>query len=171
MSSPRPSAGAATGGSLLARMTLEKKLGQLNQPGGPGNDTGPAARAGTEADIRAGRVGSLLGVSGAAETRELQRVAVEQTRLGIPLLFGNDVIHGFRTIFPVPLAEASSWDPAAVERSARIAATEATASGVTWTYAPMVDIARDPRWGRVVEGSGEDPYLGAAMAAARVRGS
>jgi beta-glucosidase len=156
--------------SLLARMTLEEKLGQLNQPGGPGNDTGPAARAGTEADIRAGRIGSFLGVSGAAETRELQRVAVEQTRLGIPLLFANDVIHGFRTIFPVPLAEASSWDPAAVERSARIAATEATASGVTWTYAPMVDIARDPRWGRVVEGSGEDPYLGAAMAAARVRG-
>lgn len=156
--------------SLLARMTLEEKLGQLNQPGGPGNDTGPAARAGSEADIRAGRIGSFLGVSGAAETRRLQRIAVEQSRLGIPLLFGNDVIHGFRTIFPVPLAEASSWDPAAVERSARVAAIEATAGGVTWTYAPMVDIARDPRWGRVVEGSGEDPYLGAAMAAARVRG-
>jgi beta-glucosidase len=156
--------------SLLGRMTLEEKLGQLNQPGGPGNDTGPAARAGTEADIRAGRIGSFLGVNGADETRRLQRLAVEQSRLGIPLLFGNDVIHGFRTIFPVPLAEASSWDPAAVERAARVAAIEATASGVTWTYAPMVDIARDPRWGRVVEGSGEDPYLGAAMAAARVRG-
>jgi beta-glucosidase len=156
--------------SLLGRMTLEEKLGQLNQPGGPGNDTGPAARAGSEADIRAGRIGSFLGVNGADETRRLQRIAVEQSRLGIPLLFGNDVIHGFRTIFPVPLAEASSWDPAAVERAARIAAIEATASGVTWTYAPMVDIARDPRWGRVVEGSGEDPYLGAAMAAARVRG-
>jgi beta-glucosidase len=156
--------------SLLQRMTLEEKLGQLNQPGGPGNDTGPAARAGSEADIRAGRIGSFLGVSGAAETREFQRIAVEQSRLGIPLLFGNDVIHGFRTIFPVPLAEASSWDPPAVERSARIAAIEATAGGVTWTYAPMVDIARDPRWGRVVEGSGEDPYLGAAMAAARVHG-
>ena len=93
-----------------------------------------------------------------------------ESRLRIPLLFGNDVIHGFRTIFPVPLAEAASFDPAAVEHSARIAAIEATASGVTWTYAPMVDIARDPRWGRMVEGSGEDPYLGAAMAAARVRG-
>ncbi len=156
--------------SLLDRMTLEEKLGQLNQPGGPGSDTGPAARAGTVAEIRAGRIGSFLGVYGAAHTRELQRVAVEESRLGIPLLFAHDVIHGFRTIFPVPLAEASSWDPEAVERSARIAAVEATAHGVHWTYAPMVDIARDPRWGRVVEGSGEDPYLGAVMAAARVRG-
>jgi beta-glucosidase len=156
--------------SLLGRMTLEEKLGQLNQPGGPGNDTGPAARAGTEADIRAGRVGSFLGVNGAALTRSLERVAVEQSRLGIPLLFADDVIHGFRTVFPVPLAEASSWDPAAVERSAHIAAVEATAHGIHWTYAPMVDIARDPRWGRVVEGSGEDPYLGSVMAAARVRG-
>jgi beta-glucosidase len=156
--------------SLLSRMTLEEKLGQLNQPAGPDNRTGPAARAGTEADIRAGRIGSFLGVNGAANTRSLQRVAVEQSRLGIPLLFANDVIHGFRTVFPVPLAEASSWDPAAVERSAHIAAVEATAHGVHWTYAPMVDIARDPRWGRVVEGSGEDPYLGSVMAAARVRG-
>jgi len=156
--------------SLLARMTLEEKLGQLNQPTGPGSVTGPAARAGSDADIRAGRIGSFLGVRGAAYTRELQRVAVEESRLGIPLLFADDVIHGFRTIFPVPLAEASSWDPAAVERSARIAAVEATANGVHWTYAPMVDIARDPRWGRVVEGSGEDPYLGSVMAAALVRG-
>jgi len=156
--------------SLLARMTLEEKLGQLNQPAGPGSDTGPAARAGTAAEIRAGRIGSFLGVYGAARTRELQRVAVEESRLHIPLLFAHDVIHGFRTIFPVPLAEAASWDPEAVERSARIAAVEATAHGVHWTYAPMVDIARDPRWGRVVEGSGEDPYLGAVMAAARVRG-
>lgn len=156
--------------SLLARMTLEEKLGQLNQPAGPGSDTGPAARAGTVAEIRAGRIGSFLGVYGAAHTRGLQRVAAEESRLRIPLLFAHDVIHGFRTIFPVPLAEASSWDPEAVERSARIAAVEATAHGVHWTYAPMVDIARDPRWGRVVEGSGEDPYLGAIMAAARVRG-
>jgi beta-glucosidase len=156
--------------SLLGRMTLEEKLGQLNQPGGPGNDTGPAARAGTEAEIRAGRIGSFLGVNGAALTRTLQRVAVEHSRLGVPLLFANDVIHGFRTVFPVPLAEAASWDPGAVERSAHIAAVEATAHGVHWTYAPMVDIARDPRWGRVVEGSGEDPYLGSVMAAARVRG-
>lgn len=156
--------------SLLARMTLEEKLGQLNQPAGPASNTGPAARAGTDTDIRAGRIGSFLGVRGATNTRELQRVAVEESRLGIPLLFADDVIHGFRTIFPVPLAEASSWDPAAVERSARIAAVEATANGLHWTYAPMVDIARDPRWGRVVEGSGEDPYLGSIMAAARVRG-
>jgi beta-glucosidase len=175
----QPAARAVTGDSpamnrfldsLLSRMTLEEKLGQLNQPAGPDNRTGPAARAGTEADIRAGRIGSFLGVNGAANTRSLQRVAVEQSRLGIPLLFANDVIHGFRTVFPVPLAEASSWDPAAVERSAHIAAVEATAHGVHWTYAPMVDIARDPRWGRVVEGSGEDPYLGSVMAAARVRG-
>ncbi|MGH7508263.1 MAG: beta-glucosidase BglX [Gemmatimonadales bacterium] len=156
--------------SLLSRMTLEEKLGQLNQPAGPGSDTGPAARAGTAAEIRAGRIGSFLGVHGAAHTRDLQRVAVEESRLRIPLLFAHDVIHGFRTIFPVPLAEAASWDPEAVERSARIAAVEATAHGVHWTYAPMVDIARDPRWGRVVEGSGEDPYLGGVMAAARVRG-
>lgn len=155
--------------SLLALMTLEEKLGQLNQPAGPGSDTGPAARAGTVAEIRAGRIGSFLGVYGAAHTRELQRAAME-SRLRIPLLFAHDVIHGFRTIFPVPLAEASSWDPEAVERAARIAAVEATAHGVHWTYAPMVDLARDPRWGRVVEGSGEDPYLGSVMAAARVRG-
>ena len=151
-------------------MTLEEKLGQLNQPTGPANETGPAARAGTVADIRAGRIGSFLGVYGAAYTREFQRVAVEESRLRIPLLFAHDVIHGFRTIFPVPLAEASSWDPVAVERSAHIAAIEGTAHGVHWTYAPMVDIGRDPRWGRVVEGSGEDPYLGSVMAAARVRG-
>ncbi len=156
--------------SLLARMTLEEKLGQLTQSTGPGSNTGPAARAGTDADIRAGRVGSFLGVRGAAYTRELQQIAVEESRLGIPLLFADDVIHGYRTIFPVPLAEASTWDPAAVERSARIAAVEATANGVHWTYAPMVDIARDPRWGRVVEGTGEDPYLCSVMAAARVRG-
>lgn len=151
-------------------MTLEEKLGQLNQPGGPGADTGPAQRAGSEADVRAGHIGSFLGVHGAANTRGLQRIAVEETRLGIPLLFAHDVIHGFRTIFPVPLAEAASFDPEAVERAARIAAIEASAHGVTWTYAPMVDIGRDPRWGRIVEGAGEDPFLGSAMAAARVRG-
>jgi len=151
-------------------MTLEEKLGQLTQVAGPGSQTGPAARAGTETEIRAGRIGSFLGVRGAAYSRSLQRVAVEGSRLGIPLLFADDVIHGFRTIFPVPLAEASSWDPAAVERAAHIGAVEASAHGIQWTYAPMVDIARDPRWGRVVEGSGEDPYLGSVMAAARVRG-
>ncbi len=156
--------------SILALMTIEEKLGQLNQPGGPGANTGPAARAGTEQEIRAGSIGSFLGVTGAAHTRTLQRVAVEESRLKIPLLFGADVIHGYRTIFPVPLGAAASWDVDAVERAARIAATEATADGITWTYAPMVDIARDPRWGRIVEGAGEDPYLGSLMAAAQVRG-
>jgi beta-glucosidase len=156
--------------SILALMTIEEKLGQLNQPGGPGPTTGPAARAGTEDEVRAGNIGSFLGVRGAAHTRTLQRVAVEESRLKIPLLFAADVIHGHRTIFPVPLGEAASWDVEAVERAARIAATEATADGVTWTYAPMVDIARDPRWGRIVEGAGEDPYLGSLMAVARVRG-
>lgn len=151
-------------------MTLEEKLGQLNQPGGPAANTGPAQRAGSEADVRAGRIGSYLGVHGAANTLSLQRIAVEESRLGIPLMFAHDVIHGFRTIFPVPLGEAASFDPAAVERASRIAAIEASAHGITWTYAPMVDIARDPRWGRIVEGAGEDPYLGSMMAAARVRG-
>ncbi len=156
--------------SLLARMTLDEKLGQLNQLPGQWGDTGPIVNKGTTDDIAAGHVGSFLGVFGADYTGRLQHVAVEQSRLKIPLMFAHDVIHGFRTIFPVPLAEASSWDPAAVERSARIAATEGAAWGLMWTFAPMVDIARDPRWGRIVEGSGEDPYLGSVMAAARVRG-
>ena len=156
--------------SLLARMTLEEKVGQLTQWRGRWSDTGPLVEEGGEAEIRAGKVGSFLGIFGAAYTRELQRIAVEESRLGIPLLFAHDVIHGFRTIFPVPLAEAASWDPAGAERASRIAAIEATAHGLQWTYAPMVDIARDPRWGRVVEGAGEDPYLGSAMAVARVRG-
>jgi beta-glucosidase len=156
--------------ALLANMTWEEKLGQLTQLPGRGTDTGPKVKEGGEADVRAGRVGSFLGVHGAQYTREMQRLAVEQSRLGIPLLFAHDVIHGFRTIFPVPLAEASSWDPEAVQRSARVAAVEGTAAGLHWTFAPMVDIARDPRWGRIVEGSGEDPYLGSVMAAARVHG-
>ncbi len=156
--------------SVLARMTLEEKLGQLTQRRGQWGATGPKVEEGGEAEIRSGKVGSFLGVFGAAITRQMQRIAVEQSRRKIPLLFAHDVIHGFRTIFPVPLAEAASWDPAAVEGAARIGAIEATAHGLHWTYAPMVDIARDPRWGRIVEGSGEDPLLGSAMAAARVRG-
>ncbi|MDQ3208815.1 MAG: glycoside hydrolase family 3 C-terminal domain-containing protein [Gemmatimonadota bacterium] len=156
--------------SLFALMTLEEKLGQLTQLSGQSTEAGPRVRAEDEARIRAGQVGSFLGIYGAAYTRRLQRIAVDESRLKIPLLFAYDVIHGFRTIFPVPLAEAASWDPAAVERSARVAAVEATAHGLHWTFAPMVDIARDPRWGRIVEGAGEDPYLGAVMAAARVRG-
>jgi beta-glucosidase len=155
--------------SVLAGMTLEEKAGQLNQVSGLGV-TGPGgAPAGFE-QIKRGDVGAFLNVVGRDTVARLQRIAVEQSRTHIPLLFGLDVIHGFRTIFPVPLAEASSWDPAAAQRSARIAATEAAIQGISWTFAPMMDVARDPRWGRIVEGSGEDPYLGAIMAAARVRG-
>lgn len=156
--------------ALLGRMTLEEKLGQLSQWSAGNAATGPAAAAGSENDIRAGKVGSFLGLWGADTTRRLQKIAVDETRLHIPLLFSFDVIHGLRTIFPVPLAEAASWNPELAEQTARAAALEATAYGIHWTYAPMVDIGRDARWGRVVEGAGEDPYLGAAFAAARVRG-
>lgn len=156
--------------SLLARMTLEEKLGQLNQPPGIGNDTGPKAKAAGTDQVRKGQVGSFLGMQGVKQTCDLQRVAVKESRLGIPLLFGFDVIHGYRTVFPVPLGEAASFNPVAIENTARIAAVEATAHGIHWTYAPMVDVARDPRWGRVVEGAGEDTYLGEVLAAARVRG-
>lgn len=156
--------------SLLSRMTLEEKAGQLSQSTVQLVPTGPVVEVGGEASIRQGHVGSLLGAYGAEATRKLQRVAVEESRLRIPLLFAFDVIHGFRTVFPVPLAEASAWDPDLARRTARAAAIEATAYGIHWTYAPMVDIARDPRWGRVVEGAGEDPFLGAALAVARVRG-
>src|SRR5213596_612304 len=151
--------------SLLARMTLEEKLGQLNQLS---VDNQPTAE---QLDlVRKGLVGSFLNLTGAAATREAQHIAVTESRLRIPLIFGHDVIHGYRTIFPIPLGEAASWDPEAVEAAARVAAREAAAAGLHWTFAPMVDIARDPRWGRIAEGSGEDPYLGSAMAAARVRG-
>jgi beta-glucosidase len=156
--------------SVLALMTLEEKLGQLMQYSGYQAVTGPGEPVAGDAQIRNSQVGSFLNVHGAANTRRLQRMAMEETRLKIPLVFAHDVIHGFRTIFPVPLAEAASWDPSAAERSARIAAIEATAHGLHWTFAPMVDVARDPRWGRIVEGAGEDPLLGSAMAAARVRG-
>jgi len=156
--------------SVLARLTLEEKLGQLTQYRGQFGLTGPQTPEAGAADIRAGRVGSFLGVHGAELTRQMQRVAVEESRAKIPVLFAHDVIHGFRTIFPVSIAEAASFDPAAVQRAARVAAAEAAAHGLHWTFAPMVDIARDPRWGRIVEGAGEDPYLGSTMAAARVFG-
>jgi beta-glucosidase len=156
--------------ALLAKMTIEEKLGQLNQLRGRWGETGPQVQEGGEDEIRAGRIGSYLGVHGADYTRRMQKVAVEESRLGIPLLFAHDVIHGFRTIFPVPLGESASFDVEAIENAARIAAIEATAAGLHWTYAPMVDIARDPRWGRIVEGSGESAYLGSVLAAARVRG-
>ena len=156
--------------SILRLMTLDEKLGQLNQVPGNGTQTGPRVPTGGEAAIRAGRVGSFLGIFGVDYTRELQRIAMQESRLKIPLLFANDIIHGFRTIYPVPLAEAASWDLARVEQNARFAAVEATAHGLHWTFAPMVDIARDPRWGRIVEGAGEDPFLGSVMAVAGVRG-
>src|SRR5947207_3276766 len=151
--------------SLLARMTLEEKLGQLNQLSVNQQPTPEQL-----ALVRKGLVGSFLNLTGAAATRDAQRIAVTESRLRIPLIFGHDVIHGYRTIFPIPLGEAGSWDPEAVQAAAHVAAREAAAAGVHWTFAPMVDIARDPRWGRIAEGSGEDPYLGSAMAAARVRG-
>jgi beta-glucosidase len=155
---------------LLQRMTLEEKIGQLGLFTSDWSVTGPTVREGYRDDIRAGHVGAIFNAYTADFTRKLQRLSVEDTRLGIPLLFGYDVIHGFRTIFPIPLGEAASWDLAAIERSARVAATEAAAEGINWTFAPMVDIARDPRWGRISEGAGEDVYLGSLIAAARVRG-
>jgi beta-glucosidase len=154
-------------GALLSRMTLEEKLGQLQILDGEANGQYRPEHVDL---IRRGLLGSTLNVRGAKRTNELQRIAIEQSRLKIPVLFGFDVIHGFRTIFPVPLGQAASWDADAVERAAGVAASEARSSGVRWTFAPMVDVARDPRWGRIVEGAGEDPYLGAVMAGAQVRG-
>jgi beta-glucosidase len=155
---------------LLAQMTLEEKVGQLSQLGIQDTPTGPGIDQGELTGLPITEVGSVLGAHGAERTRQLQEQVVNGSRLHIPLLFAYDVVHGFRTVFPVPLAEAAAWDPALAQRTARAAAIEATASGVHWTFAPMVDIARDPRWGRVVEGAGEDPFLGAALAGARVRG-
>ncbi len=156
--------------ALLRQMTLEEKAGQLNQLSGK-DFTGPetASKTNKLKDIREGHVGSMLNIRGVAQTREIQALAL-QSRLKIPLLFGLDVIHGYKTVFPVPLGEAASWDLEAIEQSARIAALEASASGVHWTFAPMVDIGRDPRWGRVMEGAGEDVFLGSSIARARVHG-
>ena len=156
--------------SLLALMTLREKIGQLTLYTSDWDVTGPTMRKGYQNDIKNGDVGAIFNAIGAAYTRQLQELAVENTRLKIPLLFGYDVIHGHRTIFPIPLAESCSWDLELMQRSARIAAEEATAEGLHWTFAPMVDIARDPRWGRVMEGAGEDTYLGSQIAAARVKG-
>lgn len=158
---------------LIKRMTLEEKAGQLNQLNG-GSLTGPGLnkddRAAKIQMVKDGKVGSFLTVAGAENTRLLQQVAVGQSRLGIPLLFAMDVIHGYRTIFPIPLAEACSWDLAGIEQNAGVAAREAAAAGLHWTFAPMCDISNDPRWGRVMEGAGEDPYLGGLISGARVKG-
>jgi len=156
--------------ALLKQMSLEEKVGQLNQYS-YGMPTGPSTgRSAVEEAIKRGEVGSFLNVTDPALSNKLQHIAMEQSRLKIPIIFGLDVIHGYRTTFPVPLGLASTWDANLVERVSRIAAQEATASGIRWTFSPMVDIARDPRWGRIVEGAGEDPYLGSIMARAYVRG-
>ena len=156
--------------ALLKQMTLEEKIGQLNQYTGDNAATGPITiNPNKQAEIKQGLIGSMLNILGTQYTRQYQELAM-QSRLKIPLLFGQDVIHGYKTTFPLPLAEAASWDLNAMELSARIAAVEASASGIHWTFAPMVDISRDPRWGRVMEGAGEDTYLGSKIAYARVKG-
>lgn len=155
---------------LLKKMTIEEKIGQLNQYTGDNQATGPITiNPNKQNEIKQGLIGSMLNVVGSKYTRGYQELAM-QSRLKIPLLFGQDVIHGYKTTFPLPLAEAASWDLAAIELGARVAATEAAASGIHWTFAPMVDIGRDPRWGRVMEGAGEDTYLGSKIAYARVKG-
>lgn len=157
--------------SLLSRMTLDEKIGQTVLYTSFWSLTGPSEKtAELEESIRQARCGNVFNARTVFYIHKLQRIAVEETRLGIPLLFGFDVIHGHKTIFPISLSEAASWDLEAIERSARVAAVEASACGLNWTFAPMVDIARDPRWGRVSEGAGEDPYLGCQVARARVRG-
>ncbi|HEV7706210.1 MAG TPA: glycoside hydrolase family 3 N-terminal domain-containing protein, partial [Gemmatimonadaceae bacterium] len=156
--------------SVLALLSLEEKIGQLTMSPAEGLQTGPHVAEGSAAQVRQGVIGSVIGVTGVERIHEMQRVAVEESPHRIPLLFSLDVIHGYRTNFPVPLAEAASFDPMLAETDARIAADEATANGIVWNFAPMVDIARDPRWGRIVEGAGEEPYLGSVFAAARVRG-
>ncbi len=156
--------------NILKKMTLEEKIGQLTLFTSDWSVTGATIRKDYLDLIDKGQVGAILNAYSVDFVTKLQKQAVEKTRLGIPLIFGYDVIHGHRTIFPIPIAQASSWDLAAIEKSDRIAATEASAEGLNWTYSPMVDIARDPRWGRVMEGAGEDPFLGGLIAAARVRG-
>ena len=160
--------------NLISQMTLAEKAGQMNQYNGFWDATGPMPEGDYQKkrynELKNGQVGSMLNVIGVDEIRALQKIAVEETRLGIPIIFGHDVIHGYKTMFPIPLAESSSWDLDLMEQSARIAATEASADGLHWTFAPMVDISRDARWGRVMEGAGEDPFLGSLIAKARVNG-
>jgi beta-glucosidase len=155
---------------LLDRMTLEEKIGQLNLLSTGFDVTGPVANENVEANVRNGAIAGVFNLYTPARVRKLQELAIGQSRLGIPLLFGYDVIHGYKTIFPIPLALACTWNPEWIEQSARVAANEASADGVNWTFSPMVDLARDPRWGRIAEGAGEDPYLGGLIAQAMVRG-
>ena len=155
---------------LMQQMTLTEKLGQLNLPASGDITTGQTGSSNIAAKIRAGKVGGLFNIKGVDKIREVQRLAVEESRLKIPLLFGMDVIHGYKTVFPIPLGLSASWDLKAIERSAQIAAQEASADGICWTFSPMVDVSRDPRWGRISEGSGEDAYLGAQIAKAMIKG-
>ena len=155
---------------LMAKMTVQEKIGQLNLLPSGDIQTGVSENSSVSEAIRQGRLGAILNLKGVDNIRKVQQMAVEESRLGIPLIFGMDVIHGYETIFPIPLALACSWDIPAIEQSARIAAKEATADGLFWTYSPMVDISIDPRWGRVAEGAGEDPFLGSRIAEAMVRG-
>lgn len=157
-------------GNLMKKMTLEEKIGQLNLPVTGEITTGQAKSSDISAKIKRGEVGGLFNLKGVAKIKDVQELAVEESRLGIPLLFGMDVIHGYETIFPIPLGLSCTWDLSAIEESARIAAVEASADGISWTFSPMVDVSRDPRWGRVSEGNGEDPFLGAEIAKAMVRG-
>lgn len=155
---------------LMGKMTLEEKLGQLNLPASDDITTGQAKSSNIGSMVTKGQVGGVFNIKGVEKIRELQRLAVEESRLGIPLIFGMDVVHGYETVFPIPLALSCSWDMDGIRHSAQIAAKEATAAGIAWTFSPMVDISRDPRWGRVSEGNGEDPYLGAEIAKAMVHG-
>lgn len=156
--------------NLMGKMTLQEKIGQLNLPVSGEIVTGQAKSSNVAGKIRKGQVGGLFNVKGVENIREVQKIAVEQSRLKIPLLFGMDVIHGYETVFPIPLALSCSWDMEAIKESARIAAKESSADGICWTFSPMVDICRDPRWGRMAEGGGEDPYLGSEISAAMVKG-
>ncbi|MCU0396109.1 MAG: beta-glucosidase, partial [Chitinophagaceae bacterium] len=156
--------------NLMKKMTLEEKLGQLNLPAAGDITTGQASSTDIAKKIREGKVGGLFNIKGVEKIREVQRLAVEESRLKIPLLFAMDVIHGYQTVFPIPLGLSATWNMQAIERSARISAQESSAEGINWTFSPMVDISRDPRWGRMSEGSGEDPYLVGEIAKAMVRG-
>jgi beta-glucosidase len=170
---PRSSADSAMDSfinDLMAKMTIEEKIGQLNLPGSGDIVTGQAQNSDIAKKIRDGKVGGLFNIRGVEKIRDVQRIAVEESRMKIPLIFGMDVIHGYKTTFPIPLAMSCTWNMDAIEESARIAAVEASAEGICWTFSPMVDIARDPRWGRIAEGAGEDPYIGSEIAKAMVRG-
>ncbi|MEM9896650.1 MAG: beta-glucosidase BglX [Bacteroidota bacterium] len=156
--------------SLMDLMTLEEKLGQLNLPAAGDINTGLAQSTGIVAKIKEGKVGGLFNIKTAEKIREIQRVAVEESRLKIPLIFGMDVIHGYKTVFPIPLALSCTWDMELIEKSAKIAAAEASSDGISWTFSPMIDISRDPRWGRMAEGAGEDSFLGSEVAKAMIRG-